>query len=73
MSATVATLAPSPRRRRRGQATTEYFLLVSVAVVGLAVAAYAFIPGFQEGVIGLTTDTRTLFGAGTSNGSSDAR
>lgn len=65
-------VAPS-RRRRGGQATTEYFLLVSVAVIGLAVAAYAFIPGFQQGVQGLTSDTRTLFGAGTSDGRGDSR
>ena len=58
---------------RRGQATTEYFLLISVAVVGLAVAAYAFVPGFSEGVTGLKSDTSQLFGAGTRDGSSDRR
>ena len=60
-------------RRRRGQATTEYFLLISVAVIGLAVAAYAFIPGFSEGMTGLGSDASTLFGSGTSDGSGNKR
>ncbi|MDP2308058.1 MAG: hypothetical protein Q8P18_18690 [Pseudomonadota bacterium] len=60
-------------RRRRGQATTEYFLLISVAVVGLAVAAYAFIPGFSEGMDNLGSDASTLVGAGAANGSGDKR
>lgn len=58
---------------RRGQATTEYFLLVSVAIVGLAVAAYAFIPGFTEGMDALGSDTSRLIGAGTQDGRGDTR
>lgn len=60
-------------RRRRGQATTEYFLLISVAVVGLAVAAYAFIPGFSEGIRHLGSDASGLLGSGGANGSNDRR
>ena len=63
----------STSRARRGQATTEYFLLISVAVVGLAVAAYAFVPGFSDGMDALGDDASSLLGAGTENGSGNKR
>lgn len=58
---------------RRGQSTVESMLLVAVVVVGLALAAYAFIPGFQDGVRGLGDDVDTLFSQGEQNGSGDMR
>lgn len=58
---------------KRGQSTVESMLLVSVVVVGLALAAYAFIPGFQAGVRGLGDDVGDLFGQGEQNGSGDMR
>jgi hypothetical protein len=61
------------RRSRRGQATTEYFVLVAVLVVGLVAAAYAFLPGFQQGIAGLSSDAGTLFAAGTQDGRNDRR
>lgn len=58
---------------QRGQSTVETMLLVSVVVVGLALAAYAFIPGFQDGVRGLGDDVGDLFGQAEQNGSGDMR
>ncbi len=58
---------------RRGQSTIEWMLIVSVLAIGLAVAAYAFIPGFQSGVKGLGIDIDTLFAAGETNGSGNMR
>jgi hypothetical protein len=60
-------------RRTAGQATTEYLLLLSFLGVALVVAAYAFIPGFTEGVDGLGDDAAGLLGAGPRNGSGDKR
>lgn len=61
------------RRFRSGQATTEYMLLVAVLIIGLLVAAYAFLPGFSEGVDGLGSDVQGLFSSGTQNGAGDMR
>ena len=61
------------RAARRGQATTEYFVLISVLVIGLLVAAYAFLPGFRDGMTALSDDAGTLIGAGAQNGSGDKR
>lgn len=58
---------------RRGQSTIEWMLIVSVLCIGLAVAAYAFIPGFQAGVRHLGTDIGLLFAAGETNGSGNMR
>lgn len=58
---------------RRGQATTEYMLLIAFLVVGLAVAAYAFLPSFSDGVDGLEDDASGLIGAGTEDGRNDKR
>jgi hypothetical protein len=58
---------------RRGQASTESLLLISVLAVGLALAAYAFIPGFQQGIQALGDDSTALIGAGAANGSGNTR
>jgi hypothetical protein len=60
-------------RRSAGQATTEYLLLLSFLGVALVVAAYAFIPGFTEGVEALGEDGASLIGAGAQNGRNDQR
>lgn len=48
-------------------------LLVSVLSVGLALAAYAFIPGFQNGIESLDDDLGRLYQQGQTNGSGDTR
>lgn len=58
---------------RRGQATTEYVLLIAVLVVGVVAAAYAFVPLFDEGMDGLDDDAGSLFEQGTRAGSGDVR
>ncbi len=44
----------------RGQAATEYMMLVSVAVVAVVGAAYAFVPTFQTGVQELSLDVKQI-------------
>lgn len=58
---------------RRGQATTEYLLLIAFLVVGLLVAAYAFLPGFSQGMDALEDDAGGLIASGTENGRADKR
>ncbi len=58
---------------RRAQSTVEWMLLVAVLVVGLVVAAYTFVPGFQRGVGELGTDMSRLFAQAESDGSGDMR
>lgn len=58
---------------RRGQSNTEWMLLTAVLAVGLALAAYAFVPGFRDGVKGLAADATGLFGEGARNGSANMR
>ena len=58
---------------RRGQSNVEWMLLLSVLAVGLALAAYAFIPGFREGVKGLAADVGTLFSSAEQTGSGGMR
>ncbi len=43
-------------RRRRGQSTTEYMLLISVVVLAILAAAYTFLEPFQAGVGELGND-----------------
>ena len=40
-------------RSKKGQATTEYMLIVAVIVLGLVAAASQFIPSFNDAVKGL--------------------
>jgi hypothetical protein len=58
---------------RRGQSTVEWMLLVAVLVVGLVVAAYAFLPGFGRGVDELGSDVSNLFAQGETDGGGDMR
>lgn len=58
---------------KRGQATTEYLLLIAFLAVALAVAAYAFLPSFSEGADGLTDDATRMWAAGTEDGANGKR
>lgn len=44
----------------RGQTSTEYMLLVSVVVIAVVAAAYAFVPSFQAGVFDLSNDVSSI-------------
>lgn len=61
------------RRHRRGQSTTEYFLIISVVVVGMIVAAYFFLPNFRRGMQGMSRDVRQVLASGSASGSGDRR
>lgn len=73
MTRRARSLAAAALVARRGQSTVEYVMLIAVLVIGLLVAAYAFVPGFSDGVDGLGGDVEGLFGAGTQNGGGDMR
>ena len=45
-------------RKRSGQSTVEYMLLISVVVIAIVAAAYVFIPYFQEGTEELGGDVK---------------
>ena len=47
-------------QRRRGQAATEYMMVVSVIVIAVVGAAYAFVPTFQVGVEELGHDVSEI-------------
>ncbi len=47
-----------------GQSTVEYMLLISVIVIAMVAAAYAFIPTFQEGVEDLAKDVKKILSDG---------
>lgn len=47
-------------RGNRGQASSEYMMVVSVVVIGVVAAAYAFVPSFQNGVYDLSSDVSNL-------------
>ena len=44
----------------RGQSSTEYMLLVSVVVIAIIAAAYAFVPTFKTGVYDLSKDVSEI-------------
>ena len=46
-------------RREGGQASTEYFLVISVVMIGLVASAYTFVPSFRLGVMSLAQDVET--------------
>ncbi|MBM4391519.1 MAG: hypothetical protein FJ090_10400 [Deltaproteobacteria bacterium] len=58
---------------RRGQSTVEWMLLVAMVTVGLVAAAYAFLPGFSQGVDQLESSIGHLFGEGERDGRRDFR
>lgn len=58
---------------RRGQATTEYFMVIAVIVIAVVAAAWLFLPGFSEGADGLGADMKRVLQAGRQDGSGDQR
>jgi uncharacterized protein (UPF0333 family) len=50
--------------RKRGQAATEYMMVVSVVVIAVVGAAYAFVPTFQTGVNELGYDVSAILSNG---------
>ena len=55
-----------------GQTATEYMLIISVVVIAVVAAAYAFVPIFQEGVKDLANDVKRILGEGTISGQGQA-
>ena len=51
-------------RSRQGQSTTEYMLLISVIVIAVVAAGYAFLGGFQDGVDALGTEVSKTLNTG---------
>ncbi len=47
-----------------GQSTVEYMLLISVIVIAVVAAAYAFVPIFKEGVLDLANDVKKILSTG---------
>ena len=47
-----------------GQTATEYMLIISVVVIAVVAAAYAFLPNFQDGVEELAEDVKFLLDTG---------
>lgn len=58
---------------RRGQATTEYLVIIAFLVVALVAAVWAFVGPFEEGMDHLADDADGLFAEGTRDGSGDMR
>ena len=50
--------------RSGGQTATEYMLLISVLVIAIVGAAFAFVPSFREGVDDLGRDVKEMLGSG---------
>lgn len=48
----------------RGQSTVEYMLLISVIVIAMVAAAYAFVPVFKQGVEDLAGDVKKILSDG---------
>jgi hypothetical protein len=63
-------MAPRPRasRLRRGQASTEYLLLVAFLVVAVAAAAWGFLPLWIVGLGALEVDATDLLSPGRGGG-----
>lgn len=53
-------------RSRSGQATAEVVVLIAVLAVALAAVAWALVPGFEDGVQGLSDDAGSLLNGPTS-------
>jgi hypothetical protein len=54
---------PAPRARR-GQATTEWMLLLSVVVIGLVAAGYGLTKAFGDGMGGLGGRASAVYTSG---------
>src|SRR5438067_8774894 len=48
------------RTRKAGQTSTEYMMIVSVLVMAVVAAGYAFLPSFQAGVQELSYDVSNI-------------
>jgi hypothetical protein len=60
-------------RRRHGQSTVEYMLVIAVLVVALLAASSAFIGPFSQGFDRMSNDAGMVLKSGTRNGSGDQR
>lgn len=60
--------APVRRSARRGQATTEYLLLLAFLVVAVAAAAWAFLPLWNDGLGALEGDATDVLDPGRGGG-----
>lgn len=49
---------------QEGQTATEYMLIISVVVIAIVAAAYAFVPTFRDGVNDLAIDVRSILRTG---------
>lgn len=57
--------APQPRR---GQASTEYLLLLAFLVIAVAAAAWSFLPLWNDGLGALEDDATDLLSPGRGGG-----
>lgn len=73
MSCTRRPLSRHAARRRAGQSTVEYFLVIAVIVVAVVAVAYSFIDPFSDGYQAMTEDARQVLTAGTQDGTSNRR
>ena len=64
----VGTRAPPRRPTRRGQATTEYLLLLAFLVVAVAAAAGVFLPLWNDGLGAIEDDATDLLSPGRGGG-----
>ena len=60
-------------RDEEGQSTVEYMLLISVIVIAMVAAAYAFVPTFKEGVEDLAQDVKRILSTGKIGGLGTSR
>ena len=51
-------------QEEEGQSTVEYMLLISVIVIAIVAAGYAFVPKMQKGVEELGKDVSKILGEG---------
>jgi hypothetical protein len=58
---------------RRGQSTTEYFLVISFLCVALVASAWLFVPTYRDGMRKLGTDVSRVLLSGTEDGSGGVR
>ena len=58
---------------RSGQGTVEYMMYIAVVVVGIAVAAYAFVGPFDAGYQGMKSDAQQVFQGAQQAGSGEQR
>ncbi len=59
--------------RQEGQTATEYMLIISVVVIAVVAAAYAFVPTFKDGVNSLADDVESILRTGQIGGIGEPR